>query len=261
LYVPRIGVDTAQQVMGMAIARAGARKKPYTVIVDTRAEALQLRAEIEACCRDEGPGKMAAAFKQPASGRRKPVRDKLLIEASFHAVNRGVQVKANQRDDDSTRLARLDPQTTKLYVLGHGTTGGDGVYVKTGPQSVARVSSEALASKLRDGGLPHNHEDVRLILCHGSEEPVDGGPSGQSTGQRVANALGKAGFDKVTVSAYPGELLRYPRPFGDGRLHKAVLPDPDSGKPVIASQARKSFVPDDPAETPAAELSGPRISS
>ena len=245
LYAPAIGNDTVNSIMGYVANRLAGHKTPYAVVVRNEGDKLSLRKSITEYKTSSDCAKIVSMCdpKSVDTSKSRKSSSKFtnkytIIEAARSALQYKLDIKVN---DAEAVLPNLDEATTKLYILGHGKSGGggDGIYIKTSEGKSERLSSQVLAERLKQDGLPMEYKDVRLIACHGKDKPSLDKPS---TGQLVANAMGEAGFSKVQVTAYPEQHLVMPRIFGDGKLHRAVLCD-GKNKPKIASAEKQIFHP------------------
>ena len=119
---------------------------------------------------------------------------------------------------EAGRLPPLDPDSTKLYLRGHGSPELDGIVYMQGTDELP-VSSTQIASELSDAGLHPAYRNFRMITCFSASRLSD---AGTPSGQRLADALGEAGFAHAEVTAYDGELMTGAPRLPDGKVHRQV---------------------------------------
>jgi hypothetical protein len=239
LFVPRLGVDTAELLAHHAATRMLDNKMPYPVILASA----QDRAAFETG--------LAQLHRQAAKNMRL-----WRIEAALSKLSTEmkpdpalwVKLKATHAATAPGRIPVLDARALqglhategKLYVVGHGYAGLDGIGVFQRGKAVV-ASSEELANQLRDAGLKPEHRDVRLWACEGACPGEDGSPA---NAQRFADALARAGFTDVEVAAYPGVLRLFDEPGPDGKWHRTIVTESDAGETVVkAGTVRQVFHP------------------
>lgn len=248
IYVPGIGIDTANSIIGLASNRLAGAKEPYTVIVKNQSDKNSLNEQINHYKLNSDFAKIANTYARGESinintgGKSAKFSNKdAFAGAAYKAITYDYIIKDNDADKTLSALG----SDTKLYIVGHGKEGGggNGVYIKPNKNKVERISSSDLAKQLKQGGLSSDYEDVRITACYGACQPESGKAA---TGQLVANAMKKAGFNKVQVTAYPGKDLVNPREFiennNDRKLHRSVILSGEK-KPRRASTRKIIFFP------------------
>lgn len=237
IYVYRVGVDTMSDIIGTNASRLSNGKAPYRVLVDDAAQAAELRQGAVRFKADN-----AALLSSADVGPLRGARAKR-FEAGMTDMVKALRLAIDRFDDllidhqSTGMIERLDPASTKLYVACHGVRGRVGIFTRTA-DGLVQTSPDSLAEHLRTTvRLDLAYRDLRLLACHGASPPENA--DGISTLDSITRAMAAAGFGEMTVSAYPGKGLKFPKVF-DGRLHNAVLPDGKS-RPVRRSSVRESL--------------------
>jgi hypothetical protein len=139
-------------------------------------------------------------------------------------------------------LRTLDPQKTKLYVLGHGRAASP---VLTSSPSAGIFSFKELAKQLGVSGLNWEFESLRLVSCDSADTEVrtafepDPPPSKgfwrrrRAPAQILADELSKVGFANPQVTGYQGRGWMVP-PGSEGMQYIS--------KSLPLVQARRSTV-------------------
>lgn len=225
MLVPKLGDDVAKSVMRHAATRIMDGKDPTPVIFATDVDL----ARFEQACADYRS--QLAGLLADTDGIDSPTLEK--IQALHEAGSPGrIPVASNASSGVLGRLGSTD----KLYVLGHGSPGAQGIWYKQG-NSEALFRHQDIASLLAKGGLARDFTDIRLLACEGACVPGDGGPT---SAERFLDALAGAGFDQAAVSAYPGVIELMADRLADDKVHRQVLVGEEK-TPVQASKVRQVF--------------------
>lgn len=156
---------------------------------------------------------------QASQAERRTLRDRLL---ALHATDvAGPEV-----------LPLLDPEQTKLYVLGFGNAGS--ARLSTSKGRIERFSLDDVARSLARGGLSREFRSIRLLSDGGADK--GGVFRRKSSAQIFADELGRAGFAEPEVTGYRGATAG----FSSGLHAQRVLPD---GERVRRSTVSKRFAP------------------
>lgn len=220
VFVPKVGDEAAKQVLFPSAMRILDNKAPHTVIVAN--------------------GRDLAAFDAALDRARTTITEQRRTEADpVKREGLGALLDAMDRltvidQRESGVMRTLEPGRDKLYLMGHGMAGVDGLLYRR-EQSTLLVPTQAIARQLADAGLDPAFRDIRLFACEGACSSHEGGPS---TAERLVVALREAGFENAEVSAYPGKLDASGVAFADGKHHKAVWMDEAR---VRASSVRQAF--------------------
>ncbi|WP_368566191.1 C80 family cysteine peptidase [Pseudoxanthomonas sp. UTMC 1351] len=247
ILIPKVGVDTPGIIMGDAAARLSNGKEPYPVIVMNKDDAIAFQRSMTQYLEENKDvlNDAGVSTVKVSRGRSKK-RSEGLSEMSCWLAQAVKSENVRILNNEVVKVIEsLCPDSTKLYIVGHGSDGGNGMYYKDSGGKFKRISPAELAEQLKAAGLSAKYRDIRLLCCHGACQPED--ESKTSTARKITNALGKAGFKDVDLSAYEGPVSTNPKLF-DGTLHSSVTRDGQS-KPVRRSQARKTLQYAQPAAT------------
>ncbi|WP_108651888.1 hypothetical protein [Dongshaea marina] len=83
----------------------------------------------------------------------------------FYDVLSKIEVKSNS---NNAELSRLDPDSSKIYITGHGASGVD-ILAADEKCSQGMVSSKDVAKQFKSGGLSDRFVDFRVTACHSAE--------------------------------------------------------------------------------------------
>jgi hypothetical protein len=122
-------------------------------------------------------------------------------------------------DPNDVPLRKLDPQKTKLYVMGHGKAGT--AFLTSSP-SAGIFSFKELAQQLRVSCLNWKFESLRLVSCDSADTDLrtafepDPPPSKgfwrqrRAPAQILADKLSRVGFANPQVTGYQGRGMMLP---------------------------------------------------
>jgi hypothetical protein len=144
------------------------------------------------------------------------------LEAAFL-----LNIDNNEQIPNSKILSDLDPEKSKIYLLGHGSPGTNelsGGTLHADFLSENRLDVKEIVKQLARGGLGKSFVDIRSISCSGADALYSGNlfdkdalidatydPVGKKKpfGEHLADEFGKEGFGNVKVKAYHGLGLMY----------------------------------------------------
>lgn len=226
LVVPKVGDDVAKVVLRHAATRILDGKEPMPVVFANEAE-LHTFLRAVADFRSQ-----LAALLANTDGIDAPTLEK--TRALYEASQPGRLMATS--NTASGALSRLDATRDKLYVLGHGSAGADGIWYTRGKSDVLFRHAD-IARQLVGAGVPRDFSDFRLLSCESASVPARGGPT---SGERLLHALTAEGFERAEVSAYPGVIDLLTTPLQDGKFHRQVLVGEEE-TPVQASTVRQVY--------------------
>ena len=176
MYSPFGSEDMVTMAMGENYVRLAKKKPPYAIILpdDQREEFL---------------ANLDSKIDEKRQSRNKGV-----------ALERQSLTHLRQSVTNPLTLSDLDPNNSKLYILGHGDAGDD--TLNSGTEH--SISAKGLAGNLRQ--LPSNYQDLRALSCNSADKGVsDEAPFAQ----HLARSMG-ATHPHLTVTGYRGEHMMAP---------------------------------------------------
>lgn len=241
IYAPFVAPDLVEQSLGINVTRHTKGKKLYPVIVEDsllpEMEKLRTEKETELKARinefSDALQTMETTLKASPEWTSEDLRNQLnpdLYDKTIKGIadfSRDLSVLQRINfisHSDGQLLKRLAPQTTKLYIIGHG---GPGIDILAADQDMQRgmTTAELLAEALSAGGLDPHFRDIRVRACYSADarhpenfSPAELERSAKSPGklfgfgknkakpfaQSLKEALVNQGFLDVNVSGYHG---------------------------------------------------------
>ncbi len=260
LYIPFAAEDMIHQSLGLNLLRHLKGKELYPLIApnqNIRNEMLKLRtAEIA----------NLEAQINIASDKLQEVDTHLKDEAGWSADTLRNTLSADTFDKFTTSIARLSQQLSvlqnmsfihkplsqlscirdKLYILGHGTAGGD-ILAADEAATLGQMTAKTLAAQLHASGLPKTFRDIRVTACYSADafkpgsfaaNELDksagmvsdkrGGISGlfpptkgsYPLAQMISRELKRLGYNNIQVTGYHGAGVTYSQTeFRARRIH------------------------------------------
>ncbi|WP_342320669.1 hypothetical protein AAEY27_11600 [Kosakonia sp. BYX6] len=246
IYAPFVAPDLVEHSLGINVIRHTKGKQLYPVIVEDQslAEMEKLRSEKEKELKDtidrlsDALQLMEEELKGMPGWRSEDLRNQFnpkIYDKTIQGItdfSRDLSVL--QRvcfigHSNGQLLKSLSPQTTKLYIIGHG---GPGVDILAADQDMQRgmVTAEQIAKALSVGGLDPHYRDIRVRACYSAdaqhpenfsmaELEKSAKPFGGILGfgknkkkpfaQSLKEELVKNGFPDISVSGYHGAGVTY----------------------------------------------------
>lgn len=164
------------------------------------------------------PG-VQADLKQIGAGQKQGRQNMAYVNASSQRLQQ--QIDASRQTSiippERSPLAHLDPEHSKLYILGHGAAGS--ADLSTDDSDKTLFSLKDVAKGLDQAGLHKDFRSFRMPSCYSADaEPnsefLDRPPgrtrNGEAPAQSFANELGNHGFNKAQVKGYQGAGVMAP---------------------------------------------------
>jgi len=98
-------------------------------------------------------------------------------------------------------LPKLNANTSKVYIHGHGIAGLHKFIFKIAPNTRTMVWAETVAAQLKELGLPGDFVDIRLLACGGADRADFEVP----LGMQMKREMLTLGYKSVMVKAYRGK--------------------------------------------------------
>ncbi|MES0869399.1 hypothetical protein [Pseudovibrio sp. SCP19] len=276
-YAPFVSDDVLKMVSGTNLSRFNAGKELRSLIVATNADKAKfevLKHELAEKNYKEA-GDLASGFNSymaendlSETGFITTVGpnkfEDMLKAASDHAWRADALLRVKVISNEETGiLGNLKTKEDKLYLVGHGRQGEEGITSKTGPeeQGWEVAWSKDIAQQLAKGGLEKSFSDIRVSSCHSADArlPKSFSPEDlkaasetkvksflfievereQSFAQALANDLKKAGFEQPEVSGYHG----LGKVFSADTHQYQALDETDGAETARSSSVREVFIP------------------
>lgn len=275
LYVPFVSDDLVEMAFAENLGRFTNNKPLYSVIVkddNDKAHFERLRtqklneykadAEVLPNIIKSNQGSIQLTIQNLGVNTFNTARKNCQLFLKYHDVLSQLSVISNTATPSSSELSKLNPEASKLYILGHGLAGSKGFFADENGEAGA-LTAEQVVEQLLSGGLNKQFIDFRTLACysadttepksfsekdlHKAEKPKYSWKhkligkkkvTEQPLGQYLCDALHKHGFQQPIVTGYHGAGVMFSDKHHSRRLNKASPPAND----VRASDVKTRFI-------------------
>lgn len=278
LYVPFVSDDLVEMAFAENLDRFTNKKPLYSVIVkddNDKANFERLRtqkfneykadAEVLPNIIKSNKGSIPLTIQNLGTSKFNTARENCQRFLKYCDVLNKLSVMSNTATPSSSELSKLNPESSKLYILGHGLAGSRGFFADENGTAGA-LTAEQVAEQLVSGGLSKKFIDFRTLACYSADTTKPKSFSEkdlrkaekpkylwthkligkkkideQPLAQYLCDALHKHGFQQSIVTGYHGAGATFSDKHHSHHSRRLTKESPPSND-VRASDVRTRFI-------------------